>query len=154
MSREESITRKVSQLTNQIRRDIKKTNDPSEMEADKCVFFSPDLPTPSSSPLRCLLAACSRLTSMNRGSDNRRNGSSVQNEGLWDEVADEEEPVNEVRDRRREERQGRKIGEERGGGRKVDEYENYSLWMRVRGAHLSRWRMELIKLSPHLPRRR
>jgi len=28
------------------------------------------------------------------------------------------------------------------------------LWMRVRGAHLSRWRMELIKLSPHLPRRR
>lgn len=152
MSREESITRKVSQLTNQIRRDIKKTNDPSEMEADKCVFFSPDFPTPSSpSSLPRPLAACSRLTSMNRGSDNRRNGSSVRSEGPWDEVADEEEPVNEVRDRRREERQGRKIGEGRG---KVDEYENYSPWMHVRGAHLSRWRMELIKLSPHLPRRR
>jgi len=40
----ESITRKVSQLTNQIRRDIKKTNDPAEMGADKCVLFSPDLP--------------------------------------------------------------------------------------------------------------
>lgn len=81
MSREESITRKVSQLTNQIRRDIKKTNDPSEMEADKCVFFFSWLSNPLLPPLSLSLAACSRLTSMNRGSDNRRNGSSVRSEG-------------------------------------------------------------------------
>lgn len=65
-------------------------------------------------------------------------------------MADEEESENEVRD------PGGEKGEDRprieGRGRWMSM--KIILWMRVRGAHLSRWRMELIKLSPHLPRRR
>lgn len=56
-NRRESITREVSQLTDQIGRDIKKTNDPGEMGVDKRVplffpAFFPFLPSVSASPRR------------------------------------------------------------------------------------------------------
>lgn len=91
-------------------------------------FFSPDLP----SSLARSRAACSRLTSMNRGSDNRRNGSSVRRSegperrgGRWSEDEERsrgEEPRGEGSVERRETGRG-----DKGGEGKVDEYENYSL---------------------------
>lgn len=62
---------------------------------------------------------------MNRGSDNRRNGSSVRGEGPREGAGGERRrgaAANEVRDRSRG---GRQAGDREEG--EVDEYENYSL---------------------------
>lgn len=71
-------------------------------------------------------------------------------------MADEEERRRTAAARgiaRRKRKRGPKEEVERGEGERWMSMK-IILWMRVRGAHLSRWRMELIKLSPHLPRRR
>lgn len=116
----ESITRKVSQLTNQIRRDIKKTNDPGEMGADKCVLFSPDLPPSFASSQRArawrvwigdLITEETVRASGARAREGRWRTKRSQRTkwGIGREKGDKPE-----------------IGEGKGEG-KVDEYENYSL---------------------------
>lgn len=116
----ESITRKVSQLTNQIRRDIKKTNDPGEMGADKCVLFSPDLPPSLASSQRArawrvwigdLITEETVRASGARAREGRWRTKRSQRTkwGIGREKGDKSE-----------------IGEGKGEG-KVDEYENYSL---------------------------
>lgn len=120
MSQGESITRKVSQLTNQIRRDIKKTNDPGEMGADKCVLFSPGLPPSLASSQRArawrvwigdLITEETVRASGARAREGRWRTKRSQRTkwGIGREKGDKPE-----------------IGEGKGEG-KVDEYENYSL---------------------------